>query len=329
MRTLVGTLLRTAPLIHQASTPSGIIKRAKYCLRGLVLAPYTMEWFEVLKAPELAFIVKNHPALFQKLQRPYLNCTLGTTQRLEALKQHYQFVRDHFSPALIEEVYAPGGKLLAELPVKEVGTLELRLCCNRMQKEGDLTINLSLKKSQQPIASLSFSVWKCAMGYKEIFVGGLQGDKATGEDTVVAVTRGLYGLRPKALLVYMLQQLAGCWKIDRIRAVNDEMHIYRHFQSRRNVNASYDAFWVECGGTPVTNGNFDLPIAFVPREISTIRVNKRQQYKRRYAMLAGIEEQVQASLSSNGEMPVQVAGQSLATSSARPQAMNYLPARAA
>jgi uncharacterized protein VirK/YbjX len=305
-----------------------MIKRAKYCLRGLVLAPYTKEWFEVLRAPELAFIVKNHPALFQKLQRPYLNCTLGTTQRLEALKQHYKFVREHFSPAMIEEVYVPGGKLLAELSVKEVGTLELRLCCNRMQKEGDLTINLSIKESQQPIASLSFSVWKCEMGYKEIFVGGLQGDKATAEDVVVSITRGLYGLRPKALLVYMLQQLACCWKINRIRAVNDEMHIYRHFQSRRNVNASYDAFWVECGGTPVANGNFDLPIAFVPREISTIRVNKRQQYKRRYAMLAGIEEQIWYSLSGVGKAPMKGAGKSSAPNLATPH-MYYMRPRAA
>lgn len=328
MRNLVGTLLRTAPLIHRSSNPGGLIKRAKYCLRGLVLAPYTAEWFEMLAAPELAFVVKHHPALFQKLQRPYLNCTLNTTQRLEALKQHYKFILTHFSQAMIEEVYVPGGKLLAELNVKEVGTLELRLCCNRMQKEGDLTINLSLKESQKPIASLSFSVWKCEMGYKEMFVGGLQGDKAINEDVVVDVTRGLYGLRPKALLVFMLQQLATCWEINRIRAVNDEMHIYKHFQSRRNVNASYDGFWVECGATVCANGNFDLPIAFVRREISTIRVNKRQQYKRRYAMLSGIEEQVRFHLLGVNPAPAGFASQLLVVNLAAQHAINYAPVRA-
>lgn len=292
MRKLVGTLLRTSALIHRESTPGGILKRAKYCLRGLAFAPLTMEWFDVLRAPELSYIVKNHPTLFQKLQRPYLNCSLGTAARLEALKHHYRFILTHLPAQTIEEVYQPGGKLLAEIEIKEWGTLEMRLCSNKMQKEGDLSIALSLKETHKPIASISFSVWKCDGDFKEVFVGGLQGDKAATEDDVVAITRGLYGLRPKALLVYLLQQLAAHWQITRLRAVSDDLHIYRHFQAQRNVNACYDKFWIECGATPVAPGFFDLPVTFVPREISSIRVNKRQQYKRRYAMLEGIAGQL-------------------------------------
>jgi uncharacterized protein len=292
MSNLVQTLLSTAPLVHRDASPGGMIKRAKYCLRGLAFARHTGDWFDFLRNSDMAFIVKNNPSLYHKLQRPYLDRTLNTGERLEVLKQHYQFILTHFSTKIIEDVYVPGGKLLAELPVKNVGVLELRLICGSMQKEGDLTIRLTNKESGKRIAHLSFSIRICAADRKEIFIGGLQGDVATKEDVVVAITRGLYGLRPKALVLYVLQQLAACWKITHLRAVSDDMHIYRHFQTKRNVAASYDEFWVECGGTLASDGTYDLPVAFVPRNIPTIRANKRQLYKRRYAMLKGTEDQI-------------------------------------
>jgi uncharacterized protein len=172
-----------------------------------------------------------------------------------------------------------------------------------MEKEGDFTLCLETKETQKRIATLSFSIWRCEGTDREIFVGGLQGDKGIGEDLVVAITRGLHGLRPKALLVYILQQLCGCWKIGRVSAVTDRMHIYRHFQSRRNVRASYDEFWAECGGVPASDDTFELPSAFVPRDISTIRVNKRQLYRKRYAMLDGIREKLQSGMSQGKEVP--------------------------
>lgn len=268
------------------------MKRAKYCFRGLALARYTREWLAVLEAPEMAFIVKHHPCLFHKLQRPYLLRTLNILQRLESLKQHYKFVVRHFSAALIEEVYAPAGKLLVELPLEKTSALAVRLCFSKMEKEGDFTICLEIKKTQKRIATLSFSIWRCEGTDREILIGGLQGDKGINEDLVVAVTRGMFGLRPKAFLFYILQLFCGCWGIGRVRAVSDDMHIYRHFQCRRNVRASYDKFWVECGGAPASDGTFELPAAFVARDISTVRVNKRQQYRHRYAMLDKIREQL-------------------------------------
>lgn len=312
MRNLVGKLLETAPLVHRDPSPGGIVKRAKYCLRGLAFAPYTSEWFEFLETPKLTFIVQNNPCLFHKLQRPYLNRGLNTAKRLEALKQHYLFILDQFSQSLVDEVYTPSGKLVMELPIEGIGTLELRLVCSKMQKEGDLTLYLANKETGRGIATLSFSISKWQKQHKEVFIGGLQGDKATDERTVVAITRALYGLRPKALLFYIVQRLATHWGVGRLRAVSDDLHIYRHFQARRNVVASYNQFWDECGGILATDGIFDLPAAFVPREISTIRANKRQLYRRRYSLLEGINHQLIARLSGSKYSTVETCGDVLA-----------------
>jgi hypothetical protein len=47
---------------------------------------------------------------------------------------------------------------------------------------------------------------------------------------------------------------------------------------------------------------FDLPVAFVPRKISTIKVNKRQMYRRRHVLLAEIADQISFNLT--GPHPV-------------------------
>jgi uncharacterized protein YndB with AHSA1/START domain len=81
--------------------------------------------------------------------------------------------------------------------------------------------------------------------------------------------------------------------MDRLRAVSDAMHIYRHWQKRKQVAASYDSWWLESGGQLAADGMFDLPPTFIMRDISTIKVNKRQLYRRRYQMFTDITTQLE------------------------------------
>ncbi len=293
---LIRTLAETAPLIHRVPTPGGVLKRVKYCLRGLAYPYHTKEWFKFLQKPELDMVVKNHPYLFHKLQRPYLNRTLNTRQRLEMLKQHYGFVTTHFSASQMRAVYASPGLQLATIPLEEVGNFELRLGCSRKEKEGDLSICLLDRESGVELFILSFSFSRNEANRKEIFIGGLQGHALADKELIVSITRHLYGLRPKAVLIFVLQQLAAEWGITHLRAVSDDQHIYRHFQKRMKFSVSYDEFWVQCGGQLAADGMFDLPVTFIPREMSTIKVNKRQMYRRRYAMLSDLAGQIRFQL---------------------------------
>jgi len=300
MGNLLSMLVDTAPLVHRDSTLGGMLKRTKYVARGVAFAGYTREWFDFLEQPELAFIISHQPSLYHKLQRPYLNCNLNTRQRLEALEQHYSFVLENFSSESIRRVYATPGIVLASFTLKEFGLLELRLSCSRKQKEGDLAIRLVKVGSAKDWYTLSFSIWKYKPPQKELFIGGLQGNRGVNKDLVIDLTRNLHGLRPKALMVFAVQQLATCWGISTVRAVSDTAHIYRHFQKRRILSSRYDEFWLECGGMPA-NDSFELPATFVPREISTLKINKRPMYRRRYEMLGGLADQIRAHLQKDTE----------------------------
>jgi uncharacterized protein VirK/YbjX len=305
VKMLVKDLIATSVLVHRDTREWGILKRIKYVLRGLAIYRETREWFDFLHQPWMTPIVEKHPCLFHKLQRPYLNRILTPRQRLETLRTHYRFVQTNFSPQLKRALFDGTGLILGELAAGEEGLVALRLSFSRMEKEGDLTLDLVELKSGIQVASLSFSISRWEKKATEIFVGGLQGNHQFSKEGVVALTRALHGLRPKALLFFTLQQLAQAWGITRLRAVSNEQHIYRHFQKRRNISASYNAFWEDCEGRLTGDRMFDLPVIFTPRPISEIKVNKRSMYRRRYTMLADLSETIHARLNFKGVADLQ------------------------
>jgi uncharacterized protein VirK/YbjX len=296
MTEVISMLVNTAPLVHRSASPWGLLKRAKYVMRGFTFAGYTREWFDFLQQPELAVVISRHHCLYHKLQRPYLNCILNTRQRLEALQQHYNFVLENFSSEMMVQVYRTSGLALASFTLDELGQFELRLSFAQKQKEGDLAIRLVKVGAAKELHTLSFSVWKYRGPQKEIFIGGLQGSPALRKDLVIDLTHALHGLRPKALMLFALQQLTTGWGISSIRAVSDSAHIYRHFQKRKILSTCYDEFWRECGGRLASDGLFDLPAEFAPRQISALKANKRQMYRRRYQMLADFADQIRERL---------------------------------
>src|SRR5262249_53311705 len=142
-----------------------------------------------------------------------------------------------------------------------------------------------------------FCVAQYESSRKEVFIGGLQGFTTLSQrDRIIALTRALHGLRPKALLLFTLQQLAAFWNWVSIRAVSDSRHVYRHYRKRKNVAMSYDTFWLESGAQLGPDGLFTLPSAFVARDLSQMKPSKRHMYRRRYVMLQAVAKQIHDTL---------------------------------
>ena len=297
MLTLIQTLIRSSRLVHPSLSFYAKLKRVKYCARGLAIAGYSNEWLDFLNQPMIAPLAKSHPHLFHKLQRPYLTRNLTRRQRLEALKQHYGFITTSLSIQVKQSVFSRTGLLLAVVPMERIGALELRLRSSDWgQKEGDLMIEITDPKSGMILYSIIFSVLDGGTSRKEIFIGGLQGRKSLDKDFIISMTKDLHGYRPKALLVFALQQLAANWGISSIRAVSDDLHVYRHFQKRQKISSSYDEFWMECNGSRLLDGTFELPSVFKVRELSSIKGSKRKMYRLRSEKLAEVGDQIRINL---------------------------------
>jgi uncharacterized protein VirK/YbjX len=188
---------------------------------------------------------------------------------------------------------------LLETTISDLGGFSVRMASRRLyEKEGELTLALFDDRFNRPMFALSFTVWKSGAGTRELFIGGLQGIKRANDgEATVAVTRGMNGLRPKALLLFTVQQIAAHWEVGTIRAVSDAQNIFRDIRlSHKKVMASYDDFWTDSDGKLDADGLFTLPPRFVPRPIADIKPNKRSLYKKRYVMLEDFAAQVPKNL---------------------------------
>jgi hypothetical protein len=293
---LFQSLWHTAQLVHPEPTYADAFSRFKYFIRGCATPRLTADWFSVLASGPLRFLTSQHPYLFSKLQRPCLHRRLSCRARLELLMIHYGFVDRFLEEQFLEQILAPTGWPLAALPMPEPDRFSLRLFYWPHSKEGELCIGLYDRVFQQFLFMMAFCVTHGGQsGGFEFFIGGLQGTKLPNQrELIIELTRSLHGLRPKALLLFALQQLAQSWGISRIRAVAAQEHIYRHYRKRIAFHANYDEFWAESHGVILPDGNFELPVVAPARNLEELPRKKRPIYRRRYEMLEAIAREIAA-----------------------------------
>lgn len=271
---------------------SGLKHNWMLFLRGLIAPQMTLDWLDLWQSPMLLPLKESHPRVLLKLVRQYLQCHLRPEQRWEALRNHYSFVLKTFQAAALKEIFSCPGALLAELPVDEVGQFSIRLVYdNLFEKEGELSLLVHDEQKKAPLFAMTFCVSSNQPGRRKIFVGGLQGcPLARDHDLIVAITRGIFGLRPKAALLFALQQLAFVWNVPTIRGVSNQNRVLP--PDNQPIHADYDQFWIESGGQLDSDTNFTLPVAPSLRPISEIKPNKRAMYRRRYEFLDRLGEQL-------------------------------------
>jgi uncharacterized protein VirK/YbjX len=277
--------------IPPRSSLTSLKHQVKFFVRGLTMPQLTQNWFELWRSPKLSPLLAAYPRVLLKLQRPYSQQGLEARKRWWILRQHYGFATEWFSAAALRQIFTGSGVLLATLPKMESGEFSVRLLYdNLFEKEGELSVVLYDEQKHKRLFALTFCVSSCEPARREIFIGGLQGCKgANARELVVSLTRDMHGLRPKALLLFALQQIAALWHFNRLRAVSNRTRVHRTDSS---IKADYDEFWVDSGGRLEADGNFTLPVAFITREPAGIKPNKRALYRRRYAMLDELAVQI-------------------------------------
>ena len=276
-------------------TRSGIKHRYMLFVRGLTAPELTLDWLKLWRSPVLAPLKHSHPRVLLKLQRPYLQRRFSPQERFEVLREHYSFVAGALQTTAVKEISTCPGVLLADLPVPEVGHFGIRLLYdNFFEKEGDFTLTFHDEEKKAPVIALTFCISSNKPGKRVIFIGGLQGCTLAREhDLMVNLTRGMHGMRPKATLLFAVQQLLMVWNIPALRAVSNQTRVLP--TDNAPVKADYDQFWIESDGQLDPDGNFSLPIVASERPASEIKPNKRSMYRRRYELLEHLGGEIQRS----------------------------------
>ena len=271
--------------------------RRKFMLRSLATPLITARLLsDLAKHPYLMQMLQVQPGLPCRLHRPWLTVNMDRQRVLESLSWHYQMMCRQLPATLTKGYLSKQGVTLLTLTGKDEQQFTVRLCADAfMDKEGEATL-VFCDSQNTALAEMTFTLCQFE-GKSTLFIGGLQGAKAhVPHELIQGATKACHGLFPKRLLVEAAMTLGAAFPVEQIVAVSNDTHIYRSWRYRKKKEgkllADYDSFWLSIGGEKQDNGNFMLPLVMPRKPMEEIASKKRSEYRRRYALLDSLIQQM-------------------------------------
>ena len=310
-----------------AAAPPGYRRRqqAKIIFQVLCRPRFARSWFQLLQRPEFVALCALRPRLYFKPFRVYQSTRWTPAQRRAALLDCYDFINSWpllqaslrgpqlllilpatapLPPVSLElgydERYRKEGEV-ASATAQDSGSLpavRLELGYDeRYRKEGELVLSLMVEGA--PLAAAAFSFGREGERWL-LRIGCIQGSRNRTE-IAKALQKSWHGLRPAALLVHCPGELALAYGCRELQGVSAAIQAHRakhfiHLHCHHRIHFDYDRFWQEQEGVLGADGWFSLPLPRPPRDLSTVKSQKRSLHRQRQRLLAELSAQLQQRL---------------------------------
>ena len=272
----------------------------KLHVRALAHRRATRRWLALLNShPAFAEFVRHRPSIVNKIYRPYLTATLGVAQRVDVLASHYAFMFSRGLAALLAQA-SDRGVPLARIMGKSGVPYEVQLrAAGTCEREGELVLQLHCEGAVVYSTAFTFDA---VDGVAGVTIGCLQGPR--GLDAMAAIkqaTRELHGMRAKALLVGLVQQLGHALGCTQLRLVGNANRTAGRAIDRGHVRADYEQLWQELGALRRSDGDFVLPCApLAPLVIEQVVQKRRSEARKRHLMLQEVADDVVSHFAGRG-----------------------------
>lgn len=294
-------------LSARAYRSDGLSRRVKQNLRWALIAALrslpALDWFARTQSRLIRPFAQANPLLPLKPLRVYLSARWNLLRRIKVMRDTYAFVQWRGGAVRRALLQADGsGVPLATLGEEGPEALHLRLGRdNRFRKEGEFAILLDAPAWGGRICSLAFALeWQRDRGLT-VYAGCVQGRSEGDEAIMKPVQKLLHGMRPKALVVFAVQEVARALGARELLGAGNAIQVHRrkhfiHLPWLHDLTFDYDAFWAEMGGERAEDGWFYLPRHAHRRSRDEIKPNKRSQYAKRYALLDDLSRQIREAM---------------------------------
>ncbi len=296
------SLFPIARLVHPGPTWREGGRRLLFVVRHLLIHRHSRRWLAYLATERMNAVVRGNPSLYRKPIRPYVSIHWPTQAKVSTMIYHYEFLSRTLAPAVFRSVVSPVGWTLNSFPIRNGDQLTVRLRYDgKFRKEGEVTLDLESAQHGCRVSSITFVVAVGADGGPSLAVGAVSGLPAgSDKDIIKSTAKAMFGLRPKALLLIVLQELARAWNVHTLLGVGNRAHTSRHLDyllnHTRKFAITYDQFWCEAGGTRRSDGFFTLPGAWPAPDFANIASHKRSLHRQRHALIAELQPRVVAGL---------------------------------
>ena len=156
--------------------------------------------------------------------------------------------------------------------------------------EGFWTLELIHSPSQELVYLLTFGKVQQAL-----LIAVIQGPNFEGsKDMVKLLTKKCHGLRPAYLMVEAMKALTNVLGYSSLWGIPHKYQNKSRIVQSKHYVVDYDAIFAESAGT--LKDYWELPLHFETKNMDDIPSNKRSMYRKRYAMLEQLQENMATAL---------------------------------
>ena len=257
------------------------MKRFRYRLRSWLHWQAVKKFESVVnQKPWLVDLLNQRANFSYPLVHRFLDKRFNTQQRFDAMCDNLTFLPEKLTalglPPLWQQAISFG---------EVIPDFEMKLTITDYQPmEGFWTLELVHSPSQELVYLLTFGKVQQAL-----LIAVIQGPNFEGsKDMVKLLTKKCHGLRPAYLMVEAMKALTNVLGYSALWGIPHKyQNKSRIVQSKRYV-VDYDAIFAESAGS--LKDYWELPLHFETKNMDDIPSNKRSMYRKRYAMLEQLQE---------------------------------------
>lgn len=271
-------------------------KKIRFTLRTLLYYPWVNNLTNfILQHEYLSSTIYEYPILASKMHRPYLSNSFKINEKLDTIKNSYEFIDTYFSKEMRKLLYIDGKIILGKIYGNNSDIFHINLSLYpHYDKEGEFNLTL-INSDGITLSTLTFSLQRKKDRFR-VFIGGLQGAPKNIDHNIIKIaTKNLYGLFPKKILMESLYSLEKSleMKLDKI-CVGNSQHVYtaKRYKRKRTIHSSYDSFWESLNAEKTKLGLWILPEKLEKKDILTVPSKKRGQYRKKYGLLDELEDSI-------------------------------------
>lgn len=254
-----------------------------------------------MKDPLFTRIADTFPFVYEQPTRAFFYRSSTFDERAQIVEQHMTFLEKHFKEDVFLGLYNNKSYTLWE-NTDEGGRLQFVLSFDSGErKEGMLSIVLHL--DDMMLYRIMFWISPNKNGEMSLWMGALQGpNMENAKDVVKKVTKRCHAYRTKNFILHVAQEVTKALGLKHLYAVtNYGYYANTHMRMEKKLKTSFTDFWKESGDTPCSDQRFyELPMTEYRKTMEEIPTRKRNNYRKRYALLdevdAAIADSIQALL---------------------------------
>ena len=263
------------------------MKRFRYRLRSWLHWQAVKKFESVVnQKPWLVDLLNQRANFSYPLVHRFLDKRFNTQQRFDAMCDNLTFLPEKLTALGLPPLWQPAISFGEVIP-----DFEMRLTITDYQPmEGFWTLELVYSPSQELVYLLTFGKVQQAL-----LIAVIQGPNFEGsKDMVKLLTKKCHGLRPAYLMVEAMKALTNVLGYSALWGIPHKYQNKSRFVQSKRYVVDYDAIFAESAG--MLKDYWELPLHFETKNMDDIPSNKRSMYRKRYAMLEQLRENMATAL---------------------------------